>query len=73
MNLSMNQRQTHRHREWTCDCQRGESWGRTALGFWGQQVHMQTTLYGIDKEQGSTVQHRELYSIPVINHNEKEY
>ena len=38
--------------------QREKGWGRDKLGVWDQQI--QTT---IDKQQGSTVQHRELYSI----------
>ena len=32
---------------------------------------MQTSIYGMDKEQGQTIQHRELYSISMINHMEK--
>ena len=58
MNLSMKQKQAHRHREQTCGCQSG---GRDELGFWDQQ--MQTTIYRMDKQQGPSVQHRELYSI----------
>ena len=27
----------------------------------------------MDKQQGPTVQHRELYQYPVINHNRKQY
>ena len=30
-------------------------------------------MYRMDKQQGPTVQHRELYSIPYENHNGKEY
>ena len=34
---------------------------------------MQTIIYRMDKLQGPTVQHRELYiQYPVINHNWKE-
>ena len=33
MNLSMKQKQTHRHREQTCGCQ-GVGW-RDGLGVWG--------------------------------------
>ena len=36
-------------------------WGRDKLGVGNQQI--QTTIYEIDKQHGSTVQHRELYSI----------
>ena len=39
--------------------------GRDKLGVWGQQIH--TTVYKIDKQQGPTVQHRELYSISYNN------
>ena len=66
MNLPTKQEQIHRHRKQTCACQ---GWGvegvwaqgREGLGVWDQQ--MQTIIYRIDKQQGSTVQHRELYSI----------
>ena len=34
---------------------------------------MQTIIYRIDKQQGPTVEHRELFQYPVINHNEKEH
>ena len=34
---------------------------REGLGFWDQQ--MQTIVYRMDKQQGPTGQHRELYSI----------
>ena len=51
MNLFM--KETHRHREQTCGCQE--------LGVWDQQI--QTIIYGMNKQQGPTVQHEELYSI----------
>ena len=35
--------------------------GRDGVGVWGLQ--MQTIIYIMDKQQGPTVQHRELYSI----------
>ena len=38
---------------------------RNKLGVWDQQIH--TTIYKIDKKQGPTVQHRELYSISCNN------
>ena len=60
MNISMKQKQTHRHREQTCGCQGGEEWERERLGVWDQQL--QTIIYRMDK-QGPTVQHREIYSI----------
>ena len=40
---------------------RGREWERVGLGVWDQQ--MQTGIYRMDKQQGPTVQHRELYSI----------
>ena len=51
---------------------KGEKQGEgDKLGVWDQQI--QTTIYKIYKHQGPTVQHRELYSIFVINYNGKEY
>ena len=35
--------------------------GRDGVGDWGQQMY--AFIYRIDKKQGPTVQHRELYSI----------
>ena len=58
MNLSMKQKQTHKHREETCGCQGGE---REGLGVWGQQT--ETSIYGIDQQQEPTIQHKELYTI----------
>ena len=40
---------------------RGRGWERDGLGVWDQQ--MQTIMYRMDKQQGPTVEHRELYSI----------
>ena len=34
-NLSMKQKQTHRHREQTCDCQEVGSAGEGWIGSWG--------------------------------------
>ena len=53
MNLSMKEKQTHRHREQTCGGQGGWKWGRDGQGVWDQQ--MQTIIYRIDKQQGPTV------------------
>ena len=61
MNLSAKQKQTHRHKEQTCGCQGGREWERDGLGVWDWQ--MQTVIQRMDKQQGPTVQHRELYSI----------
>ena len=60
MSISTKQKQTHRHREQTCGCQGGGR-GREGLGVWDQQ--MQTSIYRMDKQQGPTAEHRELYSI----------
>ena len=57
MNLSMKQKQTHRHREQTCGCQKGVWWRRDGLGVSSQQ--MQTIIHRMDKQQGPTVEHRE--------------
>ena len=46
--------------EQTCGCQRG-GWKRDGLGNWGQQ--MQTVTFRMDKQQGLTEQHRELYPV----------
>ena len=35
MNLSMKQKQTHRHREQTCGCQGGEGVREGWIGIWG--------------------------------------
>ena len=47
MTLSMKQKQTHRHREQTCDCQGESVVGRDRLEVWDQQ--MQTIIYRVDK------------------------
>ena len=60
MNLLIKQKQTHRHRKQTYGYQR-EKEGRDKLSVWNQQT--QTTIYKTDKQQGPTVQHRELDSI----------
>ena len=53
MNLSTEQKQTHRHKEQTCGCRREGGQGRDGLGVWGQQ--MQTIIYRMDKQQGPMV------------------
>ena len=63
MNLFTKQKQTLRHRKQSYSYQRGR--GRDKLGVWDLQI--QTTIYKIDKQQGPTVQHRELYSVPRNN------
>ena len=61
MNLFTKQKQTHGCRKQTYGCQWGKGWERNKLEVWDQQ--MLTVIYRIDKEQGPTVQHRELYLI----------
>ena len=58
---NLSTKQTHRHREQTCGGQGGWGGGRDGWGIWDQQ--MQTSTYRMDKKQGPTVEHRELYSI----------
>ena len=69
MNLFI--KQTHTHREQICCCQGGGGWGRDELGVQDQQ--MQMIIYKMDKQQGPTLQHRELYSISCDNHTGKKY
>ena len=72
MNLSMEQKQTHRHREQTCDCQAGEGVrGRMDWEFgmsrckllYIEWINNKVLLYST----GNYIQY------PVINHNGKEY
>ena len=72
MNLFTKQKQTHRLRKQTYGYQKGKGMGERQTGVWDQQI--QTITYRMDKQQGPTVQHRELYiQYPVINGNGKEY
>ena len=64
MNLFTKQKETHRHRKQIYGYQRGKA-GGDKVGVWDQQI--QTTIYKIDKQQGPTVQHRELYSVSFNN------
>ena len=41
--------------------QEGGAVGEGCIGIWGQQMH--TSIYRMEKQQGPTVEHRELYSI----------
>ena len=38
-----------------------------------QRIIVQSSIYRMDGQQGPTVDHRELYSVSVINPNGKEY
>ena len=59
MNISM--KQTHRHREQICGYQGGRKSGREGFRVWDQQI--QTSIHRMDRQQGPTVQHRELKSV----------
>ena len=60
INFSMKQKQTHGHREQTCDCQAGRRVG-CALGFGSADAN----YYIQDGEtNGPAADHRELYSLP---------
>ena len=71
MNLSMKQKQTHRHREQTCGWQGGGGGGGKDWEFgisrckplYAQGINNKVLLYST----GTTIQH------PVINHSGKEY
>ena len=52
-NISIKQKQTHRHREHTCGCQEDEE--RDGLGVWGQQMQTLIHIYRVDKQQGPPV------------------
>ena len=49
VNLSVKQKQTHRHREQTCDCQVGGVWGEGWIGSLG--LADETIIYRMDKQQ----------------------
>ena len=61
MNLSMKQKQTHRHKEKSCGCQGGKGLGEGQTGSLGLVDENYNNR--LDKQQGPTVQNRELYSI----------
>ena len=44
---------------------KGESGVKDKLGVWDKDIHI--TIYKRDKQQGPTLQHRELYSKPCNN------
>ena len=50
---------------------KGEGRQRDGSGAWEQQ--QRAGVYGAQKQHGPTIDHRELYAIPVLNHNGKEY
>ena len=71
MNLSMKQKQTHRHREQTCGCQVGEEWGGKDWDFGISRykpLHIEWMSNEIQPcSSGSYIQY------PEIKHNGKEY
>ena len=61
MNLSTKQKQTNRPREQSCGCQVG---GKLGVGWTGNLGLADANCdYRIDKQQGPTTQHGELYLI----------
>ena len=66
MNLFTEQKQTHRHRKqtWSPKGIAGVGW-RHKLGVWDEHIH--STTYKMGKQQGPTVQNRDLYSISYNN------
>ena len=48
VNLSMKQKQTHRHREQICGCQGEGQWDREGWGVWDER--MLTTIYRMHKQ-----------------------
>ena len=71
MNLSTKQKQTHRHREQACRCYAGEEDGEECIGNLGLADANQY-MYRMDKQQGPTVQYKELYSMSIFHYG-KEY
>ena len=73
MNLFTKQKWTHRSQNQIDGYQKGNVGG--AGGVITQEIGVDTyttTVYKIDKQQGPSVQHRELYAIFLITYNEKE-
>ena len=70
MNLSTEQKQSHRHREQTCSHQ-GGGVGRDELEVWSQ--YMQTITYRMDKQQVLLYNTESCIQYPGIKHHGKEY
>ena len=68
--LFTKQKQTHRHRK---DKNLSLPKGKRRGGGIKQDQQIQTTIYKMDKQQGPTVQHRELYSVSYNKPYGKEY
>ena len=71
INLSMKQKQTHRHGEQTSGCQGGGGVGDGRIGSLGLEV--QTMTHRMAKQQDSIIKHREFYSISWDKPYAKEY
>ena len=69
MNLSIKQKETHRHREQTCDCQGGEGVGRDGIRVWVSRCKLKYTKWINKALLYSTRNYYIQY--PVINHNGK--
>ena len=77
MSQSMEQKQNQGHREQTYGCQGGGRWERDGVESGISRCKLGYRWTQMDKPQGPTVQHRELYSIscdkPSWKDYEKEY
>ena len=72
MNISMKQKQTHSHREWTCGCQRVGGGGRRMD--WEFGISRRQLLYiGWINNKALLYSTGNYTQYPVINHNGKEY
>ena len=71
INISMKQKQTHRHREQTCGYQEGGVWGRK---YWELGISRCKLLYiGWINNKVLLYSTGDYIQYPVINHNGKEY
>ena len=60
-----------RHGEEACGCQGEGEWETDGLRVWDEQ--MQTIIFRMDKQQGPTGEHRELYSVSSDELHGKEH
>ena len=51
INLSMKQKENHKHREQTDGCQGVEAWGRQGLGGWNQQNYIQYPMINYNEKE----------------------
>ena len=71
INLSIKQKETHRHREQTGDAKGERGRERDGLEVWSWQ--MQTITFRMDEQQSPPAEGRNYIHSPGINHNRKEY